>query len=221
MIVRNVCQRIKPSLNTKRFLNFLRFRAVSDINREPESTESSAAAEGKADATATAEETPRECEDEEKILKLEELVQQLDEKYKRCLAETENVRKMYRKQVEDAKLFGIQSFAKDLLDVADTLELATESMKTDPLVQGNESVKQLYDGVQMTTGLLLQVFARNGLVKTNPLGEKFDPNFHEAMLYQEAEDKMPGSISMVLKTGYLLHGRTVRAAQVGVVKDKS
>jgi molecular chaperone GrpE len=127
---------------------------------------------------------------------------------------------MYRKQIEDAKTFGIQSFAKDLLDVADTLELATESLKANSLVKENEIVKELYNGVEMTTGLLQQVFGRNGLVKMSPLGEKFDPNFHEAMFYQEIEGKTPGTVGVVMKTGYVLHGRTLRAAQVGVVKEQ-
>lgn len=220
-----VCRALEKVLrtpsNSHRLVNSLRVRGVTVSTQEPtDSTDSQPIYTEKDDATSQAE-TPREAEDGEKMRQLEEQVQQLDDKYKRSLAETENIRQMYRKQIDDAKLFGIQSFAKDLIDVADTLELATESMKSNSLVQGNEDMKKLYDGVEMTTGLLQQVFARNGLIRTNPVGAKFDPNFHEAMFYQEVEGKTPGSIAMVMKTGYLLHGRTLRAAQVGVVKDKS
>lgn len=190
------------------FINFVRCRGFSETRDQQPTCDQS-----------TSDATPEDSS-LDKVQELESQLQQLDEKYRRSLAETENIRRMYRKQIEDAKTFGIQSFAKDLLDVADTLELATESLKANSLVKENEIVKELYNGVEMTTGLLQQVFGRNGLVKMSPLGEKFDPNFHEAMFYQEIEGKTPGTVGVVMKTGYVLHGRTLRAAQVGVVKEQ-
>lgn len=190
------------------FINFVRCRGFSETRDQQPTCDQS-----------TSDATPEDSS-LDKVQELESQLQQLDEKYRRSLAEAENIRRMYRKQIEDAKTFGIQSFAKDLLDVADTLELATESLKANSLVKENEIVKELYNGVEMTTGLLQQVFGRNGLVKMSPLGEKFDPNFHEAMFYQEIEGKTPGTVGVVMKTGYVLHGRTLRAAQVGVVKEQ-
>ena len=143
------------------------------------------------------------------------------DKYKRSLAETENVRTRLKKQVEDAKMFGIQGFCKDLLDVADTLGRATGSVPKESLTSQNQELKTLYDGLVMTEGQLVQVFTKHGLSQITPEeGVAFDPNFHEAMFQMpKAEGKEPGTIAAVQKIGYQLHNRTIRPALVGVYKD--
>lgn len=87
------------------------------------------------------------------------------------------------KQIEDAKVFGIQGFCKDLLEVADILGHATAAVPKDKL-NDNPALKNLYEGLTMTKDSLLQVFKRHGLEPVNPIREKFNPNFHEA-LYQK------------------------------------
>ena len=144
----------------------------------------------------------------------------LQDKYKRALAENQNVIQRGRKQVEDARLFGIQGFSKDLLEVADVLEKATQSVPVEDLRQ-NDSLKTLFEGLQLTESQLIKVFQKNGLQKVSPLGEKFDPHFHEALFQQEFPDKEEGTVAMVSKVGYTLNGRTLRPALVGVVKHKS
>lgn len=91
------------------------------------------------------------------------------------------MRRRLTKQVDDAKLFGIQSFCKDLLEVADILGHATDVVPKDQLTGSNPHLKNLYDGLVMTKDSLGQVFKRHGLVQVNPLNEKFDPNLHEAL----------------------------------------
>ncbi|KAK1122851.1 GrpE protein 1, mitochondrial [Melipona bicolor] len=142
----------------------------------------------------------------------------LEDKYKRALADGENLRVRLIKQIEDAKIFGIQGFCKDLLEVADILGKATESVPKDELTDKNPHLKTLYEGLKMTEAQLHKVFRKHGLVSLNPLNEKFDPNQHEALFQQEVEGKEPGTIVVVSKLGYKLHERVVRPALVGVAK---
>lgn len=152
---------------------------------------------------------------------LSERIKELDDKYKRALAETENVRQRMQRQIQDAKLFGIQGFCKDLLEVADILQKATTSVPQEELNEKNPHLRNLYEGLQMTETQLQKVFRSNGLVQINPVGDKFDPNFHEALFEQVFNGKEPGTVAIVTKIGYKLHERTIRPALVGVVKAAS
>lgn len=144
--------------------------------------------------------------------------EELEDKYKRALADGENLRRRLTKQIDDAKLFGIQGFCKDLLEVADILGKATESVPKDELNEKNPHLKTLYEGLTLTEAQLQKVFKKHGLISLNPLDEKFDPNQHEALFQQEVEGKEPGTIVAVSKLGYKLHERVVRPALVGVAK---
>lgn len=139
------------------------------------------------------------------------------DKYKRSLADNENILSRSRKQIDEAKLFGIQTFSKDLLEVADILGKATESVPKEE-IEKNVSLKNLYDGLLMTETQLQKVFQKNGLEKINPVDEKFDPYSHEALFQIPFPDKEKGTVAVVEKVGYKLHGRTLRPALVGVVK---
>ncbi|PNF28479.1 GrpE-like protein, mitochondrial [Cryptotermes secundus] len=109
---------------------------------------------------------------------------ELEDKYKRALADGENMRRRLMKQIEDAKLFGIQGFCKDLLEVADILGKATESVPKEEVRESNPHLKNLYEGLKMTEAQLHKVFSRHGLIPVNPIEEKFDPNLHEALFQQ-------------------------------------
>uniref|UniRef100_A0AC35U058 GrpE protein homolog n=1 Tax=Rhabditophanes sp. KR3021 TaxID=114890 RepID=A0AC35U058_9BILA len=148
---------------------------------------------------------------------LKEIVEMKD-KYLRSVAETENVRKRGMRLTEDAKIFAIQGFCKDLLEVADILNLAIDACPKDK-VDTDKNVKQLHDGITMTKTVLLKTFAKHGLVPINPQGAKFDPSIHEAVFQVPKEYAKVGAdhIDQVAKIGYSLHGRPIRAAQVGVV----
>ncbi|XP_058799425.1 grpE protein homolog, mitochondrial [Phymastichus coffea] len=152
------------------------------------------------------------------VVELKEKNAELNDKYKRSLADSENLRVRLTRQIEDAKLFGIQGFCKDLLDVADILGKATESVPKDEVTERNPHLKSLYEGLIMTEAQLHKVFKKHGLVSLNPLDEKFDPNQHEALFQQEVEGKKPGTVVVVSKIGYKLHERIVRPALVGVAK---
>merc|ERR1711909_259778 len=151
----------------------------------------------------------------EKVAELEEKNADLLDKYKRSLADFENLRNRMNKQVADAKIFGIQGFCKDLLDVADVLNKAISSVPKEELGQ-SQSLTDLHQGLQLTESQLLKVFNKHGLVQENPLGEKFDPNKHDALFQIPAPDKEPNTVMDVQKVGYILQGRTIRPAAVGV-----
>lgn len=148
-----------------------------------------------------------------------EMVKDLDDKYKRALAEAENTRLRSKKQLEDAKIYAIQAFCKDLLEVSDIFKAAIDSIPDDSL-KSNSDLKNLYDGVKMTEQKLMNVFQRHGLCPINPLGTKFDPNEHHALFQVDDPNKEPGSVSVVTKIGFKLHDRTIRPAMVGVVKSQ-
>ena len=132
------------------------------------------------------------------------------DKYRRAIAESENMRKRLTKQIEDGKIFGIQSFSKDLLEVADVLDKAVS-------VEG-QSAQDLHKGLEMTKAQLHQVFKRHGLERINPKEgeEKFDPNMHDALFQIPVPDKDPNIVLVVQKVGYSLQSRTIRPASVGV-----
>ncbi|KAK9872673.1 hypothetical protein WA026_018807 [Henosepilachna vigintioctopunctata] len=123
-----------------------------------------------------------------KIVELSEKNDELLDKYKRALADGENLRQRLVKQISDAKIFGVQSLCKDLLDVADVLSKATESVPKEELNEKNPHLKSLYEGLVVTEAQLKNVFKRYGLEHVNPLNEKFDPNYHEALFQQSFED---------------------------------
>ncbi|CAH8513059.1 unnamed protein product [Schistosoma turkestanicum] len=170
------------------------------------------------------ESTPKENNKEIECLKIEmqklsERYNDLDDKYKRTLAESENMRKRLMKQIDEAKLFGIQSFCKDLLEVADILMSATQSAPQDQLKDGvNPPFSDLYHGLVLTENQLFKVFSRYNLVQISPeVGEHFDPNIHEAVFQTPLEaGKEKNTIAVVTKVGYQLHGRPLRPAFVGV-----
>ncbi|KAG1960431.1 grpE protein 1, mitochondrial [Pimephales promelas] len=154
----------------------------------------------------------------EEKMQLEEQLKDVTDKYKRALADTENLRQRSQKMIDDAKLYGIQGFCKDLLEVADILEKATESVPKTEVSAANPHLKNLYDGLVMTEVQIQKVFKKHGLVKLNPDSQKFDPYEHEAVFHAPVEGKEPGTVAVVTKVGYKLHGRTLRPALVGVVK---
>jgi molecular chaperone GrpE len=128
------------------------------------------------------------------------------------------MRKRLTKQIDDAKIFGIQSFCKDLLEVNDILLYATEAVPKEELNDKNPHLKGLYEGLTMTKQQLNTVFKRNGLEQINPIDEKFNPNYHEALFQQEVPNKDPNMVVVVSKIGYKLHDRVIRPAMVGVSK---
>ncbi len=138
----------------------------------------------------------------------------------------ENVRTIARRDMESAKQFALQSFAKQLLDVADNLGRALESVPQE-ILDNSEGGREggllatLVEGVAMTDTQLQKVFGANKIVKFGKPGDTFDPHLHDALFEYEEAGREGGSVGQVLKTGYTLNGRVIRPAQVGTVKKSS
>ncbi|XP_021266088.1 grpE protein homolog 2, mitochondrial [Numida meleagris] len=161
-----------------------------------------------------------DCALEHKAIKLEEQVRDLTERYRRALADSENVRRRTQKFVEDAKLFGIQSFCRDLVEVADILEKTAESAAEEAEPSNpNPTLQKIYEGLSLIEAKLQSVFAKHGLQKMSPVGDKYDPYDHEIVCHVPAEGMQPGTIALVTQDGYKLHGRTIRHALVGVAVE--
>lgn len=175
---------------------------------------SEAAATDEKDTTTNASEIERLTQE---LKAAKEQHTDLLDKYKRALADGENMRIRLNKQISDAKIFGIQNFCKDLLEVADTLGHATQAVPKEKLSE-NADLKNLYEGLNMTRASLLQVFKRHGLEPLDPINQKFDPNLHEALFQKEDKTVEANTVVEVTKLGYKLHERCIRPALVGVSK---
>jgi len=151
---------------------------------------------------------------EEQIEALKAEVQAAREQALRGLAEAENTKRRAEREVNDARAYAIQKFARDLLDAADSLGRALQHSPKDV---EDPQVKNLILGVEMTEKALLTAFERNGLKRVAPdKGTKFDPNLHQAMMEQADPELAPGSVVMLAQPGYELFGRIVRPAMVAV-----
>jgi molecular chaperone GrpE len=135
----------------------------------------------------------------------------------RALAESENVRRRASRDVENATKRSIANFAREMVVVADNLSRALGAVDKDK-IDGNETVKVLLEGVEMTEREMQNAFSRNGIKKVDPLGERFDPQLHEAMFEFEDLSKPAGSVGQVMEPGYTLNDQSLRPAKVGVTK---
>ncbi len=135
----------------------------------------------------------------------------------RALAEAENVRRRASRDVENASKRSIAGFAREMVVVADNLNRALGSVDSEKL-GNNDAVKSLVEGIEMTAREMHNAFSRNGIKKIDPLGERFDPQLHEAMFEFEDPSKPVGSIGQVLEFGYTLNDQPLRPAKVGITK---
>ena len=157
-------------------------------------------------------------EDQIRIQILEEQLERTKEQMVRALADAENSRKRAVKEREDASKFAVSSFARDLINVADNLRRALESVPKE-ILNETPQIKNLTDGIEATERELLRSFEKNGIIKTNPINEKFDPNFHEVMFETPMPDQESGTVIQVIEPGYIISGRILRPARVGIAKS--
>ncbi|UTD26988.1 nucleotide exchange factor GrpE [Bradyrhizobium sp. WD16] len=140
------------------------------------------------------------------------------DKMLRTLAEMENLRNRTRKEVADARSYGIASFARDVLDIADNLQRALDAVPAAARENAEPGLKALIEGVELTERSLHATLERNGVKKFDPTGEKFDPNFQQAM-YEVPDASVPaGTVVQVAQAGYMIGERVLRPALVGVSK---
>ena len=134
----------------------------------------------------------------------------------RTLAEMENLRRRTQKEVADAKTYGVTSFARDMLTFSDNLERALASVPAEARAAADSALGAFVEGMELTQRDFVSRLARHGVKKLEPLGQKFDPNMHEA-LFEAADPSVPnGTVTQVVETGYAIGDRVLRPAKVGV-----
>jgi molecular chaperone GrpE len=136
----------------------------------------------------------------------------------RTLAEMENLRKRTTREIADARAYGITSFARDVLEIADNLQRALDAVPAEAKENADPGLKALIEGVELTERSLLNTLEKNGVTKFDPTGERFDPNFQQAM-YEVPDPSVPaGTVVQVVQAGYKISDRILRPALVGVAK---
>jgi molecular chaperone GrpE len=136
----------------------------------------------------------------------------------RTLADMENLRKRTEREVADARVYGISAFARDILGVADNMHRAMQALDDELRAKADEATKALLEGVELTERELINVLEKHGVTKVEPLGQKFDPNRHQAMYEIEDASVPSGSVIQVMQAGYLIGERVLRPALVAVSK---
>lgn len=136
----------------------------------------------------------------------------------RLAADMENLRKRMEREKAEATLYAASNFARDLLGVADSLQRTLAAVPADERNIIDDIMKKFLDGIEMTERELLNVFQRHNIRKLETIGEKFNPNFHQAMFEVPTSERPPGTVMQEVQTGYLVGERCLRPALVGVAK---
>ena len=154
----------------------------------------------------------------EKEIALEDKLLEMEEKLLRSLAEIENQRRRFEKEIKDAFEFGSFNFAKESLAILDNLERAKLAIKTDEKLKNNKDLDKFLENITIIENDLISIFEKNRINKINTKNKKFDPNFHQAMSEIEDVKAAPGTILQEIQAGYMLGERLLRPALVGVAK---
>ncbi|CAN0354786.1 unnamed protein product [Phaeothamnion confervicola] len=157
-------------------------------------------------------------ERDEEIIVLKEEAAALKDRLLRMAAEMENLRKRTEREKAEATLYAASNFARDLLSVADNLGRALQALPEEERERAGEVEKNLIAGVEVTERELLNVFQRHGIRRIEAVGQKFDPNFHQAMFEVPTAEKPPGTVMQELQSGYAVGERCLRPSLVGVAK---
>lgn len=153
---------------------------------------------------------------DEQVVSVEEQLAEMKDRWIRAAAELENLRKRAEREKQDAAKYAVTSFAREMLSVSDNLDRALAAITTQEDITAE--MKALIEGINMVSSELGNIFERQGISKLNPKGEKFDPNFHQAMFEVPTSELEPGMVVEVIQQGFAMHGRLLRPALVGVSK---
>ena len=160
-------------------------------------------------------------EQESKESSPEKKLKDTEEKLLRSLAEIENQRRRFEKEIKDAFEFGSVNFAKESLAILDNLTRAKEAIKNDEKLKNNKDLDKFLENISIIEKDLISIFERNRIKKIEVSNKKFDPNFHQAMSELEDDTKEPGTILNEIQAGYMLGERLLRPALVSVSKKTS
>ncbi|MBM6595013.1 nucleotide exchange factor GrpE [Microvirga pudoricolor] len=142
----------------------------------------------------------------------------MKDKLLRTLADMENLRRRTEREIADARTYGVANFARDMLNVADNIRRALDSVPEEAKASAEGAFKGLIEGIDLTERDLLKVLERHGVKRLDPQGQKFDPNLHQAMFEVPNPDVPSGTVVQVVQSGYVIGERVLRPAMVGVAK---
>ncbi len=181
-------------------------RANTEAEPDTAAADPAPADRGEATAAALIETLGREAAD-------------LKDKLLRTLAEMENLRRRTEREIAESRIYGVASFARDILAVADNMDRALQMLRAELKEKADAGVKALLDGVELTERELIKVLEKHGVRKFEPQPrEKFDPNLHQAM-YEVPDPSLPaGTVAQVVQSGYMIGERMLRPALVAVAK---
>lgn len=179
----------------------------NDPSMQSDASESAPGVEG------TASEIAREAA---QIAALHGEIAELKDRYLRAVADTENLRKRAEREKQDAAQFAFSRFARDLLSVADNFERALEAMKPEARAALSPEALSVIEGIEATHRQLLSTFERFAIKKISAMGQKFNPNLHEAIAELPIPNQVPGTVIAVAENGYVIGERLLRAAKVAI-----
>ena len=158
---------------------------------------------------------------QKKELSIEEKLKDTEDKLLRSLAEIENQRRRFEKEIKDAFEFGSFNFAKESLAILDNLQRAKIAIKNDKSLKDNKDLDKFLENIDVIEKDLLSIFERNNIKKISTKDKKFDPNLHQAMTEIEDDKKEPGTVVQEIQSGYMLGERLLRPALVAVAKKNN
>jgi molecular chaperone GrpE len=164
------------------------------------------------------EKPDKEIKETKKELTVEEKLKNVEDKLLRSLAELENQRNRFEKDIKEAIEFGGFSFAKENLAILDNLQRAHLSIKNDPSFKENKDLDKFLKNIEIIEKDLLSIFKKNKIEKIDAINKKFDPNFHQAMTEIENNKVDPGTIVQEMQSGYMFGDRLLRPSLVAVSK---
>ena len=167
-----------------------------------------------------AEKSHETSEEKKEGLSVDQKLKEAENKLLRSLAEIENQRRRFEKEIKDAFEFGSFNFAKESLAILDNLDRAKNAIKNDEVLKTNKDLERFLENISIIEKDLVTIFEKNRITKINAKGEKFDPNLHQAMAEIEDENSEVGTIVQEIQCGYMFGERLLRPALVGVSKKK-
>ena len=168
--------------------------------------------------TKNKKETNQEPKEEIKEITPEEKIIELEDKITRTFAEMENQRRRFEKEKEEAFDYGGFSFAKEALNLIDNLERSKQTLKSDQSLKDTEALKKILDHLEIINKDLISIFSKSNIKPIECLNKKLDPNFHQAMMEIEDDQKEPGTIIQEIQKGFTIKDRLLRPSLVGVSK---
>ena len=167
-----------------------------------------------------AEKSHETSEEKKEELSVDQKLKEAENKLLRSLAEIENQRRRFEKEIKDAFEFGSFNFAKESLAILDNLDRAKNAIKNDEVLKTNKDLERFLGNISIIEKDLITIFEKNRITKINAKGEKFDPNLHQAMAEIEDDNSEVGTIVQEIQCGYMFGERLLRPALVGVSKKK-